>query len=387
MNAAADKPVAPHLRQLAGLGGRLRPGVGGFWQWWTRSLTAWLPQRLRQALGMTHERLLLRRYAGQLERVLEVDGHTTVPLPPLTWPDGDMGEVLQPDVNADVGDLPRWLLLPPQSGLRRRLQLPAAAATRLREVMRFEIDRQTPFAATDVAYDVRLLGREGEHIQAELVVVPNAGLQSALQGLGPLAPSLAGADMVDDDGRSLGVNLLPVAQRRRHRDRWGLWNLLLAAVIVLAVAAAMALLLQNRRQAADALRAAIAQDAPAARTATAERQELTAWTDGLVALQQERARRPTMVEVLAELSTRLPQNTYLERVSVENDQLLISGLSGDAAGLVAQLDGARTWRTPALSGALQPDPQSRRDRFTLTAALALAPPTGGEGGGDAQSTD
>ena len=36
MNAAADKPAAPHLRQLAGLGGRLRPGLGGFWQWWTR---------------------------------------------------------------------------------------------------------------------------------------------------------------------------------------------------------------------------------------------------------------------------------------------------------------------------------------------------------------
>ena len=386
MNAAADKPAAPHLRQLAGLGGRLRPGLGGFWQWWTRSLAAWLPQRMRHALGMSHERILLRRHAGQLERVLEQDGRMS-PLPPLSWADGEMGDVLLPDINADIADLPRWLLLPPEAGLRRRLQLPAAAAPRLREVLGFEIDRQTPFTMADVHYDVRLLAREGDHIQAELVVVPSSGLQATLQGLGPLAATLAGVDMADGDGRALGVNLLPAAQRSRRRDTWRVWNVLLALLIVLAIAAAMAVLLHNRRQAAEALQAAIRKDAPMARTASAERQELSTWTEGLAHLQEERARRPTMVEVLAELSTRLPLTTYLERVSVENDQLLISGLSSDAAGLVAQLDGARTWRTPALSGALQPDPQSRRDRFTLTAALAIGPAPPAAGGADAQPSE
>jgi general secretion pathway protein L len=41
---------------------------------------------------------------------------------------------------------------------------------------------------------------------------------------------------------------------------------------------------------------------------------------------------------------------------------------------VQRLEGSPLWRAPALTGALQPDPRSGRDRFTLTAELAVAKP-------------
>ena len=40
-----------------------------------------------------------------------------------------------------------------------------------------------------------------------------------------------------------------------------------------------------------------------------------------------------------------------------------------AAALVGKLEGAKQWRAPALSGALQQDPRTRSDRFTLVAQL------------------
>ena len=40
--------------------GSLRPRLRGFRQWWTRSLAAWLPARMRDLFGLSPQRLLLQ---------------------------------------------------------------------------------------------------------------------------------------------------------------------------------------------------------------------------------------------------------------------------------------------------------------------------------------
>ena len=37
----------------------------------------------------------------------------------------------------------------------------------------------------------------------------------------------------------------------------------------------------------------------------------------------------------------------------------------------AKLEGSALWTSPALTGALQPDPRTHRDRFTLTADIVV----------------
>src|SRR5690606_1146857 len=175
-------------------------------------------------------------------------------------------------------------LLSPAHGLRRRLSLPAAAADRLRDVVGFEIDRQTPFSAEAVVYDARVVGRrEGDgQLDAELVVVPRQVLEPQLTALGPLAGQLAGVDAAAADGVPVGVNLLPAERRRRHRDPWIVWNLALAttAVLLLLVLGLFWQLLDNRRDAAEAFEQRIAADAVAGRRAAAERQQLAGLIEG-----------------------------------------------------------------------------------------------------------
>src|SRR5690606_14401543 len=119
----------------------------------------------------------------------------------------------------------------------RRLALPAAAADRLRAVLGFEIERQTPFPASEVEYDALLLGRRGDgQVDVELVVVPRQALESRLAALGPLAATLTGVDVAEGEG-GLGVNLLPGARRHRSVDPWLGWNLALALVALVALAA------------------------------------------------------------------------------------------------------------------------------------------------------
>ena len=66
----------------------------------------------------------------------------------------------------------------------------------------------------------------------------------------------------------------------------------------------------------------------------------------------------------------MPDGTYIEKVAIQGGQLTLIGLYNQAAAMVGKLEGARQWRAPALSGALQPDPRTRGDRFTLVAQLA-----------------
>lgn len=359
---------------------RAWPGLRGFWAWWLTALGSWLPPRLRAVFGLAQQRLLLRHEGETLSLALTLPtqpGEASIrELAELPWDADTVGEaslnqLLVPRINS----LPRWLVLPGRGGLRRRLSLPAAAADRLREVLGFEIDRQTPFTPDEVYYDARLLGRRGDgQIDAELIVVPRASLEHALDALGPsLRATLSGVDMADADGLPLGINLLPGAQRRHRRDPRGAWNLGLAVVALVALGAGLWQILANREAAADAFEIKAKAHSQQAQKVAAEKKQLVDMVEGLRFLQQTRSGRPSTVEVLDELSRRLPDSTYIEKVSIEGEHVLIIGLSSEAPRLIERLQSSKLWHSMNLTGALLPDPTKGKDRFTLAAELTIAP--------------
>ncbi|KAF1708870.1 general secretion pathway protein GspL [Pseudoxanthomonas kalamensis DSM 18571] len=383
MNASADNIPSPsagpslagRLREYAALGRR-------FLSWWRDNLVAWLPRRWQALLGLAPDRLLLRVENGELSiRREQGDGTTdriALPLPPE--PQALRAVLDHPRLTG----LPRWLVLPAADVLRRHLRLPQAAAERLRDVTGFEIDRQTPFAAADVCHDARVLQRRADRqLDAELVVALRATVKHAVDALGEAGASLAGIDVVEADGVLLGVNLLDPAARSHGVHRARRWNLALAAIAAIALIAAAWQMLDNRRAAAREYSARVEAYAERARQVAGQRQQLADLVEGTVFLDQARAGRPTTVEVLDELSRRLPDDTWLEKVSIEGDRLLLIGYSREASALVGKLDGSALWKSAALTGAVQPDPRSGRDRFSLTAQLvAPAAPATQDGGAD-----
>jgi general secretion pathway protein L len=378
MSAVDNTSASPDsFRQRFGrVGGRLRPGFNGFWTWWTEALASWLPARLRALFGLAHERLLFRHDGADLHLLLQ-RGEGSEEIGQIPWTpeaggtDHGTDDPLAELLAQRIVDLPRWLLLPASAGLRRRLTLPAAAADRLRDVVAFEIDRQTPFATADVHYDARVIARRGDQLDVELVVVPRAAFDKALSALGPLAATLAGVDVIDGEGRALGINLLTAGQRRRRSDPWRVWNHVFIVVALLAFGVGLWQILQNRREVADELKREADQHGSQARLAAAAKRQLIDRVEGLRFLQDARAGRPTAVEVIDELARRLPDTTYIEKLAIEDTRLTLIGQSSEASALVIKLEGSKLWRQPALTGALQPDPRTRRDRFTLTAELAV----------------
>ena len=337
--------------------------------WGRQMLAAWravLPASLRPLLQGEKGRLLLDRDGGTLRIAVESPGQEQL-----------LGQVPldDPALVAELGrriadsPAPAWLMLPPSAVLRRTLALPAAAEGRLREVLVHEIDRQTPFPADQVCFEGRVIGRDAasQGVKVELLVLPRVRLDQELQALGSLASALAGADVRGEDGRALGVNLLLPAHRSRGSDPSRRLNLALVGIAAVALLLALGLVRFNRAEALQSLRADVEAANLQVREVRLARNQLVAKVEAANFLAGRRAESPTMLELLDDLTRRIPDDTSVDKLSVENGRIVMIGQSRAAPALVGLLQASPLLVEPALTGAVQADPRTGRDRFTLTA--------------------
>lgn len=339
---------------------------------WGRSMAdaalSLLPPSWRRLFRGEARRLFLARGdQGLALTVSDANGDQPLGEVPL----GDAGLLADLHARLAASSVPAWLLLPAGAVLRRRLPLPAAAEPRLRDVLAHELDRQTPFSPEQVTFQGRVVSRDAasQQIQAELLVLPRARLEAEMQALGPLAALLEGVDVVEADGRRLGLNLLPAARRETRRDPVRRLNAILAAVAAVALLGTLALTLHNRASALDALRAEVEAATAEARQARLARNQLQAKVQAANFLASTRASRPTMLELLDDLTRRIPDDTAIDKLTVNDGKLVLVGQSRAAPALVGLLQDSPLLAEPALSGAVQADPRSGRDRFTLAATV------------------
>jgi len=351
------------------------PVPGALARWWG-GLQALLPQALVQLLLPPTRRLWLR-LDGEAVELIEEAGRECETPGVLSLQNGETAAALAAALDRRGVDGELWLLLPARQALLRTLSLPLAAESRIDGLMQHEIDRQTPFSAEQVVFAATVLSRDAAsgQLQAELAVLPRTALAAALAALGPLAARLNGAD-IDDAAHRAGRrrNLLPLAQRRPRVDRDGRVRALLAAAAVLALLLAGVATLHNREQAV--VRLAAERDAAfdRAREARALRLQLDTAISATNFLAEQRAARPTMLELLDDLTRRLPDDAFVTRLSVEQDRVVITGAARSAGALVATLQQSPFLKGPALAGSLRQDPRTGRDEFTVLAQLAPGEP-------------
>lgn len=342
-----------------------------FFAWWGGELGALLPASWGRLFGGGAQWYLLQRTDGRWE--LRRAGETEVR---AQWPRGTEAAIEQAALSAairetDREDLRLALLLPATAGLRRRLLLPRAAADNLQQVGAFEMDRQTPFRVEQVYYAVLELDTPAPagRFFAELVAVPRDTLDPLLAELEGAGIKVDAVDVAEGAGR-LGANLLPPARvphRTHPRQRL---NLALAAATVLLVVLVLAQWLHNRTQALTAMQAQVASMQTEAQQVASLRQELQDNAGAASFLVRRKQNRVTMLDLLLDLTRRLPQNAWLERLSVDpSGQVGFQGQAPQAAALIDALKDSRIVRDPNFQGSIQPDPATGKERFYMVAQL------------------
>jgi general secretion pathway protein L len=354
---ASDVNTGGGSRTVASLAAR-------FFGWWFGELRACIPDFLRRLVAGRRRRLyvLLRDDVTDLYEESGGKPHAFASL-----------EQDAPDAAARV--------------LLQRLQLPLAVAENLRESIGFDIDRLTPFRAEEVVYQARIAGidRQRGQVVCELTVVPRATVDAALKrasmlGIRPdrvaVEPEEEGAASLAEGGGGVpraaaaAPIYLPVVLGGRV-DRWLPWRLpaALGTLALLLVLAGLFLHFDRSDAVLAAYAAETAKYRKAADAAAKLREQVQTLARTRAAAATQREALPLVVDVLAELTARLPDDTWLTDLRLTDAHMQLTGYASSAATLVPVIENSPMFEGARLSGPVLPDSSVQRERFSIEADL------------------
>ena len=264
------------------------------------------------------------------------------------------------------------LCLPADRVLVKRLTLPLVAEENLREVLGFEMDRQTPFNLDQVYYDHRLVKRnpKAKTLSVDLLVTPRRFLDDLVSRLQELGIKLDRATLCQQQGGQIqSVNLLPQAARHDRTDSARYLNLALGIVALLLFLGAIALPLVNKLQVIKALetRTELATGkAEVTRRLLEQVEQLDRNSRFLVDKKQA---MPMTLEIINELTRILPDDTWINRLSIKEQEVQIQGLSAAASALIPLIESSDKLHNPRFRSPVTRIPQNNTERFHLSAEI------------------
>lgn len=352
--------------------GSLKAQARRFWDWWLGELLGLVPEAWRQRLGQRGALLLIELDGSQCRLRFGGYGNTEVLASAPLGIDDELPEMLAAPLRHRSGKAAKVLLrLPADCGLHKVIGLPAAAEATLGNVLRFEMDRHTPFNSEQVYFGYRVLKREADQqrLLVELQLVPRSYLDPLLQRLAALEvrPSRVALGEASDGGQpELWIDLrqpgVPGA-----RGAWGNRRLLLWSLLLLGLAALLLLPLQQREHAAERLQQELAQPRALAERAAQVQQQLQQLEAGRDYLAQQQVRASAMLELLEELTRLLPDHTWLTRFEVGPERVRLEGESSEASSLIGLLEGSQRLHNVSFASPITSNPRTQRDRFSLLA--------------------
>ena len=355
-------------------------GISGFFRWWGGEMAAFLPVRLRARLERGGQRLTVEisdqwaRFGFEKGREKRPLGEVTISPASLAG-QRDAGQhdaVARIVRDAGVRSAEVVLRLPRDKVLRRLVDLPAAAAENLREVLGFEMDRHTPFKADEVYFDYRLEGSdlERKRIKVDLLVVPRTVADQSVQlatswGLAP-DRLVAGGESAE---AARPFNLLPAGAVRARTGFGGRLALVLLVVAALLAAAALYLPLERERLRLAATEAELAKVRGEALAADGLKSQIEEMLErGGFVVERKRGEH-SAIELLDELTRLLPDHTWVLKFGLRNGRLTLSGYSAKPSALIGLLEESEMLSGVRFSSPVTMDQKIGLERFNLTATL------------------
>lgn len=345
-----------------------------FLDWWGKELLALVPARLLHLFTEQRDEMRLFQRDGmwRIERLHARQIVDSLDVPPEADQQAKLdllrGFVLKAEGKADL-----VLVMPERQVLRRRINLPLAAEENLAQVLGFELDRQTPFKADQVWMDYRTLKRDtaSKQLLLEVLMVPKTLAEPLMAQFSSPDLRFAAADGLVGEAERAGFNLLPRDQRAK-RSRTEQWiNVGLGLLCLGLLWAAMEASLGNRESALASLQEKVDAVRKEAQATTKLREELEDAVDGANFLDIKKRAMPITVDVLRDVTIRLPDDTSLSRFQITRGEVQLQGQSDNAAGLIPVLQKSTLIESPAIQGAITPGAQNKKEMFLIQARAKL----------------
>jgi|SRR5690554_409126 len=351
--------------------------VRAFVQWWTAELQQLLPEQHRQKLFPKTRTVFINQGdqdTPQLWRYHEGEFNLLADDPQLQ--SKEWWHRLSHFIAASEVDVSTTYLLANKYAIVRNVTLPSAAMSDVDSVLTYELDKYVPFQPDEVVFAWRLgpVDEGSEKVLILLTVIKKEILDNILEAVNSKGVMLSSVDInmgSDEAPKPLGVNLLP-ASLRKKKD-WSKWKLYggLSLAVLLLLSLVMYNSLENKRAKISVLNDQVEllrKDARRAKMLENQLNESIAAANFLGHLKQQ---IPSRVLILGELTEKIPTDSYLSRIKIDNARIELSGLSENANALVPILNESTTWHEPKIVGNVIPEPRSGKERFTIQADLQV----------------
>jgi general secretion pathway protein L len=345
-----------------------------FPRWWFSELAGLVPGGLRRALR-EQNRWVVFDFSGRELTISRVAGQKTREAGRV---DLSLDRSMQRSAVARIArrlDLRNATLvvrLAESHALRKVVELPLAAEENLRQVLGFEMDRQTPFKPSEVYFDCRVIDRDAERqrLRGEIVVVPRAVVDGALGTLGEwgLAPEVV--DLAGGDGSELGqVNLLPEERTVGRRRSGGALKFLLAGIALGLMGAVIYIALERQAAVAAAMADRVTAAKVDAEAVSGLRQEIKRLVDDGRFLRDRKRDDVIMTTTLNELTRVLPDHTWVYQLRLNGGEVQVWGYSSAASEIVSLIEASPAFREVKFRSPVTRDARLGLERFNLSATM------------------
>jgi general secretion pathway protein L len=358
------------------MAGFVQRHVVQFFRWWLGELVSCLPAGLRKAIHSRERGLVLAVgedsvvFWGHQGKTVQDFGQLSLS---ATAP-VDLRESAKRFVRkGKLRGAPLEISLPREQVLQREIHLPLAAAENLREVLGFEMDRFTPFKASEIYFDYKLrnVDRESKQITVDLALVQRPVADNAITlakswDLDPITIGFEGSTVPLDPS----FNFLP-GKRPATKGRF-LPRLSLALVLLLIGlgAAAIYLPLYQKQVAVAEFEAEMMQAGTVAVEVSKMENQLNELIRQSQIVIEEKRGRPTATSVLNEVTKLVPDDTWLRQLSWKDDRITLAGYSQKASALIGSLERSQILTNVRFNSSVVTDPRSEMDRFNLSASIS-----------------
>jgi general secretion pathway protein L len=258
--------------------------------------------------------------------------------------------------------------------LTKSLTLPPASEADLLEIIGFEMDRQTPFTIDQVYYCARIVLRDLQQnkITVDLYVATRAYIDGLLNDLRSWSLTASVVSFRNATGPA-AINLLPPEARAAIVNKPDPITLAAVAGACALFIASLYLPLWHQQNALEKLNAEVSasrEQALAVQPLLAEREAILARTSFL---SEQRRSRVSVVILLAELTRLLPDDTYLERLTLRGDELRIQGESANATSIIELVENSEYFQNVQPRSPVTKNPMTHKEKFQLSAILVTPP--------------
>jgi general secretion pathway protein L len=355
--------------------------AGQFFRWWGEELRNAMPAKLRARMQYARRKLLME--IGDGEVALSIDDAESIQSLDSLSIDQD-AQLQQPRVRElllqhELTEVSRDLVLSEDVVLRTEVVMPLATESNLRQALAYEMDRHTPFQAEEVFYQWRILSRDREagQLHFDLYVTPREPVEAHVELLKRLGLAPTGVDVASDDG-PLGINLLPVDLRYHLVKQQVRVNWMIAAATVFLLIFVMTQSLWLRQHQIEAVEKAIEGVRAEALAVQQIRKQIDDATEAAGFLQTHKIENGYKVKMLAELTRILPDDTFLDRLSLHAETAQMQGKSSNAQSLIELINDSPFFENASFRGPTRLDSRSGKEIFDLSAGNTMPRDAGDE---------